>query len=106
MRTRTKHRVRIPTDSLITVLKNLIAALRSSGHILIYIVSDPNKQWQLDKAGDAFDALDEIVWGEFYKRYIKHVTEGEVFKTPAEAIQAYRDFITDVIVQRNLHKED
>lgn len=105
MRKKTKHRVRISTDSVITVLKNIIAALRSSGHILIYIVSDPQKQWQLDKAGDAFSALNEIVWGEFYKNHIKHNTM-EVFKTPEDAIRAYRDYITDVIVQHKLHQED
>lgn len=103
--TRAKHKVRIPTDSLISILKNLIAALRSSGHVLIYIVSDPQRQWQLDRAADAFEALDKIVWGEFYKKHIKDEPGSEEFKTPAEALNAYRDFITDVIGQHNLHQD-
>jgi len=90
--------IKIDTKAL---ARELIDSLFVAGSVAVLVIQDHEERDIYLNAHKAFSALHDILWGEFYESYIHH---GDClkFKTPYDAIDAYRKFIADCIGERGI----
>lgn len=80
---------------------SLVQELFGSGTVAAFFTNDESEKHILVNAGKAFGVLHEILFGEFYQKYMHH-GDCSSFKTPREAVEAYRAFIGDCIHEAGL----
>jgi len=79
----------------------LLTAIRASGKAIMIMEASPGELYRRRHSLDAFNALNEILWGCFYRDQVKYA-EQSAFKTAEEAIDAYRTFIGEVLKEYDL----
>jgi len=90
--------IKIDTKAL---ARELIDSLFVAGSVAVLVIQDHEERDIYLNAHKAFSALHDILWGEFYESYIHH-GDCSKFKTPYDAIDAYRKFIADCIGDRGI----
>lgn len=83
------------------IAKEVVKELLGSGSLMVLVANDENEKQTLMNAHKAFSCLHEILWGEFYEKHIHHGSCAE-FKTPDEAVDAYREFIGKCITDEGI----
>jgi len=92
-----------------SVIKNtsdLIKTLANMDITLIAIARDQTERRQFSQAQEAFSALHDICWGEFYRNNIKTYPDQERFVSIHEALTAYRQFIIDTLSNYGLKPDE
>jgi hypothetical protein len=83
-------------------VQELLRFIKEQGKVIIVVENTEGTWYRLQKSLDAFSALNEVLWGEFYQVNLKHGEDLKKWKTPEEALYAYRDFVAEVLKSHDL----
>ena len=95
------------TDSvrLAEAIEKLAVALKETETTQIFIATDRTTQYQLANAPDAFGLIFDLLWDDFYREFIKDGDQENKLKTPADALEAYRAHIIELLEKYGLDIE-